>query len=199
MKLRKNNLLIDITIALLFISMVIYVCYTLATSSVNKRYQASQERDALIICENIMSRVLSQGAYYTVSEPMMDSTTISKMNNIQNNSSLSSYEKNKQLLELGARLPVDIEVDAPFLPASNKYSYQVVVEPYFDSDTGVKNVSLKKVTVNVFYPTRVVKYLNEDIYGDSKNESSRDKSSLEEEYRVVTLTTYKSVREYEKQ
>ena len=48
-KIKRGSLIIDIAIALMFISIIIFSCYNLATTAINKRYQISQERDALII------------------------------------------------------------------------------------------------------------------------------------------------------
>lgn len=192
-KLRKSNTIMDIIIALLFISTVLYSCYTLATSAINKRVQISAERDALMTAENIMSRVLSTGTYTLTNEPYLDQTTMEKMNNIINNTSLAQSEKNKAIISLGAVRPVDTKQDAPFLRSGSNYSYQILVDDYVEKtgDTTIsKHTSLKRITINVYYPTKVAKYLQ-------KENSSDDTTSLEEEYKVVTLTTYKSAREYE--
>ena len=192
-KLRKSNTIIDITIALLFISTVLYFCYTLATSSINKRVQIAAERDALITAENIMSRVLSMGTYTLVNEPYLDQIVVEKINNIINDTSLSQSEKNKAVVSLGAVLPVDTKNDAPFLRNGSNYSYQVLVDDYVDKTdnaTLARHTSLKRITVNVYYPAKVAKYLQKETKLD-------DTTSLEEEYKVVTLTTYKSAREYE--
>ena len=192
-KLRKSNTIIDIIIALMFISTVLYFCYTLATSSINKRVQIAAERDALMTAENIMNRVLSTGTYTLVSEPYLDQAVLEQMNNIINNTSLSQTEKNKAIISLGAVLPVDTKNDAPFLRNGSNYSYQVLVDVYVEktgNQTMSKHTSLKRITVNVYYPTKVAKYLK-------KENSVDDTTSLEEEYKVVTLNTYKSAREYE--
>lgn len=192
-KLRKSNTIIDIIIALMFISTVLYFCYTLATSSINKRVQIAAERDALMTAENIMNRVLSTGTYTLVSEPYLDQAVVEQMNNIINNTSLSQTEKNKAIISLGAVLPVDTKNDAPFLRNGSNYSYQVLVDDYVEktgNQTMSKHTSLKRITVNVYYPTKVAKYLK-------KENSVDDTTSLEEEYKVVTLNTYKSAREYE--
>ena len=212
-KKRRGNTIIDVIIALMFISVVLYFCYYLATSSINKRQQVNLEREAMTIAENIMNRLLSKGVYALENEPIVDDTLLSKINTILNNDNLSLSEKNSKIIELGGRLPVNREVDAPFLPPGdayqNKYSYQVIVEDYSEQ-TGVdasgnpiyaNYTGLKRIIVNVYYPAKVVKYLDKQesvTAEDIKNgtASQKDLASLEEEYRVVTLTTYKASREY---
>ena len=214
MKNRKANTIIDIIIALLFISTVLYFCYSLATSSINKRQQINLEREAMNIAENIMNRVLSQGVYTIQSEPIISDSTMIEINKVLSDDSLNQSQKNAKIVELGGRLPVNREVDAPFLPPGdaykNRFSYQVIVDDYI-SKTGVdssgnptysKHTGLKRIIVNVYYPTKVVKYLNkqENITSEeiaNGTASKKDLTSLEGEYRVVTLTTYKAAREYE--
>ncbi|MGU8834409.1 hypothetical protein ACV3UL_08905 [Clostridium perfringens] len=198
-KIKRGSLIIDIAIALMFISIIIFSCYNLATTAINKRYQISQERDALIIAENIMNRVLSQGTYTIQSEPQINAQDMAKIEAINSNPNMNQSEKNKALLDIGGRLPINVQLDAPFLPSNNNYSYQVIAEHYVDPETGAKNLSMKKITVNVFYPTKVAMFKNNksDQDKDFSKETSRDKISLEEDYRVVTLTTFKSAREYE--
>ena len=203
-KKKKANTIIDIIIAVMFISTVLYFCYSLATSAINKRQQVSLERDAMIIAENIMNRVLSKGVYTIESEPAVSKDILNKINETLNNNSLSSGEKNKIITELGGRLPVSSAEDLKFVQNGNSFSYQVIVDDYTtQSSEGVytKHTSLKRITVNVYYPTKVVKYLNSssDITDEEKANGTaykKDKASLEGEYRVVTLTTYKSAREY---
>lgn len=214
MKNRKANTIIDIIIALLFVSTVLYFCYSLATSSINKRQQINLEREAMNIAENIMNRVLSQGVYTIQSEPIISDSTMIEINKVLSDDSLNQSQKNAKIVELGGRLPVNREVDAPFLPPGdaykNRFSYQVIVDDYI-SKTGVdssgnptysKHAGLKRIIVNVYYPTKVVKYLNkqENITSEeiaNGTASKKDLTSLEEEYRLVTLTTYKAAREYE--
>ena len=214
MKSRKSDTIIDIIIAILFISGVLYFCYSLATSSINKRQQTNLEREATSIAENIINRVTSQGVYTIESEPMISESTLAEINLIMEDESLNLTQKNKRIVELGERLPVNREIDAPFLPAgdnySNRYSYQVIVDDV-KSTTGTdsngnptysKSADLKRIIVNVYYPTKVVKYLNsEDVSTEEEIKDGsaykNDLASLEEEYRVVTLTTYKASREYE--
>ena len=202
-KKRKANTIMDIIIALMLISTVLYFCYSLATSSINKRQQINLEREAMTIAENIMNRVLSKGIHSIESEPLISNETLNEITNILNNDGLSIGEKNALVLEKGGRLPVNRDLDAPFLPTGdtyrNKYTYQVVVENYLEK-TGTdasnnpifaKHSGLKRITVNVYFPTKVVKYLDNNSVS-----SIKDTASLEEEYRVVTLTTYKASREY---
>lgn len=203
-KIKKANTIIDIIIAVMFISTVLYFCYSLATSAINKRQQVSLERDAMIIAENIMNRVLSKGVYTIESEPIISSDTLNKINVTLNDNTLSSGEKNKIITELGGRLPVSSAEDLKFVQNGSNFSYQVIVDNYTtesSEDVYAKHTSLKRITVNVYYPTKVVKYLNSssDITDEeiaSGTAYKKDKASLEGEYRVVTLTTYKSAREY---
>ena len=203
-KIKKANTIIDIIIAVMFISTVLYFCYSLATSAINKRQQVSLERDAMIIAENIMNRVLSKGVYTIESEPIISSDTLNKINVTLNDNTLSSGEKNKISTELGGRLPVSSAEDLKFVQNGSNFSYQVIVDNYTtesSEDVYAKHTSLKRITVNVYYPTKVVKYLNSssDITDEeiaSGTAYKKDKASLEGEYRVVTLTTYKSAREY---
>jgi len=203
-KIKKANTIIDIIIAVLFISTVLYFCYSLATSAINKRQQVALERDAMIVAENIMNRMLSKGVYTIESEPVISADTLNKINMTLNDNTLSSGEKNKRITELGGRLPISNAEDLRFIQNGNKFSYQVIVDNYTtepNTGTFVKHTSLKRITVNVYYPTKVAKYLNSvsDITNEeitSGTAYKKDKVSLEEEYRVVTLTTYKSAREY---
>lgn len=192
-KLRKSNTIIDIIVALLFISTVLYFCYVLATSAINKRMQVAAERDALVAAENIMNRILSTGTYTMVNEPYLSQDVAVKMQNIIKDSSLNQSQKNKAIISLGAVLPVDTKNDAPFLKEGSNYSYQVLIDDYVEKKDGTsisKHTSLKRITVNVYYPTKVARY-------NEQTNKIEDMTSLEEEYRVVTLTTYKSAREYE--
>lgn len=207
---KKSNTIIDVIIAIMFVSTVLYFCYSLATSSINKRHQISRERNAMIVAENIMNRVISQGVYTIKNEPEITAEAKRELTKILNNNTLNEAQKNEKIQELKGRLPVNRYVDASFLQPGNPYSYQVSVDDYM-AKTGVDNAgnptysrhtSLKKITVNVFYPVKVTKYLNRD--SDITNEElanntthKKDKASLEEEYRVVTLSTYKSAREYQ--
>lgn len=202
-KIKKANTIMDIIIAVMFVSVVLYFCYSLATSAINKRQQVSLEKDAMIIAENIMNRVLSQGVYTIKSEPTISNEILNKINETLNNNTLSSGEKNEIITQLGGRLPVSSAEDLKFVQGGNKFSYQVIVDDYTTKtgDMYTRHTSLKRIIVNVYYPTKVVKYLNRD--SDITNEEisegtayKKDKASLEEEYRVVTLTTYKSAREY---
>lgn len=220
-KHRKANVIIDIIIAILFISTVLYFCYSLATSSINKRQQINLEREAMTIAENIMNRVLSKGVYTIESEPIISDEVLDKINKkIEENYNLPADKRktqaqlNEEIILLGGRLPVNRDIDAPFLPPGdtyrNKFSYQVIVDDYI-SKTGTdasgnptysKHAGLKRIVVNVYYPAKVVKYLDrkentsaEEIANGTA--SSKDLASSEEEYRVVTLTTYKAAREYE--
>lgn len=203
-KIKKANTIIDIIIAVMFISTVLYFCYSLATSAINKRQQVALERDAMIIAENIMNRVLSKGVYTIESEPVISNDILNKINETLNDNSLSSGKKNKIITELGGRLPVSSAEDLKFVQNGNNFSYQVIVDYYTtksSEDVYTKHTSLKRITVNVYYPTKVVKYLNSssDITDEeiaSGTAYKKDKASLEGEYRVVTLTTYKSAREY---
>lgn len=203
-KIKKANTIIDIIIAVMFISTVLYFCYSLATSAINKRQQVALERDAMIIAENIMNRVLSKGVYTIESEPVISNDILNKINETLNDNSLSSGKKNKIITELGGRLPVSSAEDLKFVQNGNNFSYQVIVDDYTtksSEDVYTKHTSLKRITVNVYYPTKVVKYLNSssDITDEeiaSGTAYKKDKASLEGEYRVVTLTTYKSAREY---
>lgn len=203
-KIKKANTIIDIIVAVMFISTVLYFCYSLATSAINKRQQVALERDAMIVAENIMSRVLSKGVYAIESEPIISSNTLNKINATLNDNTLSSSEKNKIITELGGRLPVSSSEDLKFIQNGNNFSYQVIVDNYTtEPSTGAyaKHTSLKRITVNVYYPIKVAKYLNStsDITSEeiaSGTAYKKDKASLEGEYRIVTLTTYKSAREY---
>lgn len=202
-KKRRGNTIIDIIIALMIISTVLYFCYSLATSSINKRQQINLEREAMTIAENIMNRVLSKGLYSIESEPVISDATLIEINDVLSNDTLSLGEKNTQVVELGGRLPVNRDIDAPFLPPgdaySNKYSYQVLVDDYTEktgtdesgTDIFIRHTGLKRIIVNVYYPAKVVRYLDKNSVS-----SIKDTASLEEEYRVVTLTTYKASREY---
>lgn len=157
----------------------------------------------MTIAENIMNRVLSKGIYAIESEPVISDAMTVQINNILSNDTLSLGEKNAKVLELGGRLPVNIAIDAPFLPPGdnyqNKYSYQVIVDDYTEKtgtdatgkDTYTRHTGLKRITVNVYFPTKVVKYLD-----NNRVSSVKDAASLEEEYRVVTLTTYKASRQF---
>ena len=133
------------------------------------------------------------------SEPQINAQDMAKIEAINSNPNMNQSEKNKALLDIGGRLPINVQLDAPFLPSNNNYSYQVIAEHYVDPETGAKNLSMKKITINVFYPTKVAMFKNNksDQNKDFSKETSRDKISLEEDYRVVTLTTFKSAREYE--
>lgn len=202
-KKRRGNTIIDIIIALMIISTVLYFCYSLATSAINKRQQINLEREAMTIAENIMNRVLSKGIYATESEPIISDATLVQINDILSNDTLSLGEKNTKVLELGGRLPVNRDIDAPFLPPGdnykNKYTYQVIVDNYTEktgtdaagNPTFTRHTGLKRIIVNVYFPAKVVKYLDNNSVS-----SIKDNASLEEEYRVVTLTTYKAAREY---
>ena len=194
-KVKKGNTIIDIIIAIMFISIVLLSCYSLTTSAINKRQQVKLQTQATNIAENILNRTLAKGVYHIQSEPAIDSSTLTRINNIIADSRLNVTQKNKQISELGGLLPVDSEKDAPFLNLNdtyqNKFFYQLIVEDYV-KETGVdglgnkiylKDPSLKKITVNVFYVARVNKF-------------EKNQSSLEEEYKVVSLSTYKASREY---
>lgn len=203
LKKRRGNTIIDIIIGVMFTSVVLYFCYSLATSSINKRQQTNLERQAMCIAENIMNRLLSKGVYSLTSEPSISDATLVKIHAILIDDRINLKDKNKQIMELGGVLPVNQEIDAPFLKPNdaydNKFSYQVIVEDYkqktgTDSSgnpTYTKHTGLKRIIVNVYYPAKVTKYLNNVAIS-----TKEDLASLEEEYNVVTLNTYKAAREY---